>query len=145
MRRVRVTVVTTLCIFMSGLEPAFASVAIGNQSIGSTLDSGDANWMNGSKVTTGTQSLTVTSMSVYVGRVDTAPNNQYQLAIYADNGGVPAARIAASATGTLTGNAWNTVPVTGALQPGTNYWLVYNSNARTTAVNNMYYSARGTG
>src|SRR5437867_7230149 len=145
MYRVRVATAIVLSVFLSGGGPVFASLMIGNQSIGSTQDSGDSNWMNGSKVTTGSQSLTVTSMSAYVGPVDTAPNNQYQFAIYADNGGVPGARIAVSATGTLTGNAWNSLPVSATLQPGSNYWLLYNSNGRTAALNNMYYSAGGAG
>src|SRR6185312_5841436 len=81
------------------------------------------------------------SMSVHVGSVDNAPNNQYQLAIYSDQGGVPGTLIAHSASGTLTANAWNTVPISANLAANTAYWLVYNSNGTNNSVNDMNYSS----
>jgi Domain of unknown function (DUF1929)/Bacterial Ig domain/Kelch motif len=124
----------------------FAAVTIGNTNIG-IVDSGDSNYLNGSKVTVGATTLQVTSMTVYVGNVDIAPNNQYQLAIYADANGSPSSLIASSTTGVLTPNAWNTLSLNATLQPNTTYWLMYNSNGRTDLVNNMYYStgAQGAG
>lgn len=117
---------------------SFATVQLGNTNIG-TVDSGDSNFINGSKVTAGATSVHVTSMSVFVGSVDTAPNNQYQLALYADLNGSPGALIANSIVGVLTPNAWNTRLLSATLQPNTSYWLVFNTNGRTTLVNNMYY------
>lgn len=112
---------------------------LGNTTVGSTLDSGDANNMNGSIFRTGSAPSTVESMSVYVGPVSAAPNNQYQLGIYADNNGVPGTLVASSATGTLTPNAWNTLPIKASLNSNTGYWLMYNTNGN----NNMYYAPMG--
>jgi hypothetical protein len=93
------------------------------------------NHMNGSRFVTGSDPATVTSMSVYLKSVQAAPNNQYQLAVYADASGSPGARVATSASGTLTANAWNSVPVSATLAPNTAYWLMYNTNGD----NNLSY------
>jgi hypothetical protein len=113
---------------------------IGLSTKGSVLDSGDSNYLNGSKVTT-SNGGTISSMSVYVGGIDALSSNQsYQLAIYTDNANKPGSLVASSATGTLTANSWNTLPINATLQPNTSYWLMYNTNGRTTTVNNMYYN-----
>jgi len=62
------------------------------------------------------------------------------MAIYTDNGGRPGTLIANTTTGTLVANAWNTLPITATLQPNTSYWLMYNTNGRTSTVNNMHYN-----
>jgi plastocyanin len=124
------------------------ATTLGNTSVGATLDSGDSNAMNGSRITTGAQAITTRSMSVYIAGVDSSPaNRSYQLAIYADSNGRPGSLVAASSTGTLTANAWNTLPITASLAPNTTYWLMYNTNGRTSSVNNMRYdlSAAGSG
>jgi hypothetical protein len=120
--------------------PTPTATPIGNTNVG-IVDSGDSNNLNGSKVTVGATSLQVTSMRVFVGNVDVAPNNQFQLAIYKNANGAPGALIASSTTGVLTPNAWNTLSLNATLQPNTTYWLMYNSNGRTDSVNNMYYNA----
>jgi hypothetical protein len=85
-------------------------------------------------------------MSVYVGDVDSvSANRQYQVAIYTDNAGRPGTLLARSATGTLVGNAWNTLAVSASLQSSTNYWLMFNTNGRSSAVNNMRYNIGSTG
>jgi WD40 repeat protein len=113
---------------------------IGLSTKGSVLDSGDSNYLNGSKVTT-SNGGTISSMSVYVGGIDALSSNQsYQLAIYTDNANKPGTLVASSATGTLTANSWNTLPINATLQPNTSYWLMYNTNGRTSTVNNMYYN-----
>jgi hypothetical protein len=109
-------------------------------SVGSTQDAGDANYMNGSRVLTGAQSVTVQSLSAYVGPVDAAPHNQFSLAVYTDNNGSPGSLVATSATGTLVANHWNTLPLSATLQPTTHYWLVYNTNASSASLNNLYYA-----
>jgi hypothetical protein len=86
---------------------------------------------------------TVYQMSVYVGAVSAAPNNRYQLAIYADSNGKPGSLLATSAAGSLTANAWNSLPISASLQANSAYWLVYNSNGSSASVNNMKYSANG--
>src|ERR1700674_1636326 len=132
------SVIAVLSIVALFAAPAFA-VILGNTGA-AALDSGDSNFLNGTKVSVGTTSLIVTSMSVFVGNVDAPPNDQYQVAVYADNGGVPGALVANSGTGTLTPNAWNTLSICAALQRNTNYWLMYNTNGKTGSVNNMYFS-----
>ena len=114
---------------------------IGHTQVGAAVDTGQANHMNGSRFVTGSGPATVTSMSVYSRSVRPAPDNQYQLAVYADANGSPGARLATSATGTLTANAWNTRPITAALAANTAYWLMYNSNGD----NNMSYDAGSAG
>jgi hypothetical protein len=81
-------------------------------------------------------------MSVYVGNVDAlAANRRYQLAIYTNNAaGRPRTLVATSATGTLVANAWNTLAVSASLQANTNYWLMFNTNGRSSSVNNMRYN-----
>ena len=114
---------------------------LGLTTIGSGADSGDSGYLNGSKVTTTSGGAQVTSMSVYVGSIDSAAaNQQYQLAIYADNAGQPGTMLATSVVGTLVANAWSTVPVNATLQPSTAYWLIYNTNGRTASVNNMRFN-----
>jgi hypothetical protein len=103
--------------------------------VGGSLDSGDMNYMNGSRFVTGSGPATVTSMSVYLKSVQPAPNNQYQLAVYADANGSPGARVASSTSGTLTANSWNTRPITATLAANTPYWLMYNTNGN----NNLSY------
>lgn len=111
---------------------------LGKTTIGRTIDSGDSDGMNGSRVVTGASPIEARSISVFVADLDTSlTNRSYQVAIYADVLGRPGALVAASATGALTANAWNTLPITADLAPNSAYWLMYNTNARTSATNNM--------
>jgi hypothetical protein len=116
------------------------SGSIGQTTIGSTLDSGDSNHLNGSRVTT-TNGGNIVSMSVYIRNIDSNGNNRkYQLGIYTDIAGKPGTRVANTATGTLVANSWNSLPITATLQASTSYWLMYNTNGRTSSVNNMSYN-----
>lgn len=128
----------SLALLLLVAAPAFA-VVLGNTSVG-VVDDGDSNYLNASKVTTGPASLVVTSMSVFIGTVDTAPNNRYQLGIYTDASGSPGTLVTASATGTLVPNAWNTLSLSATLQANATYWLAYNTNGRTALLNNMHYT-----
>ncbi|MFF4652473.1 Ig-like domain-containing protein [Streptomyces sp. NPDC001380] len=118
---------------------------LGSTQAGSQLDDGNANHMNGSKVTTGAAAVSLKSMSVYVGSVSAAPADRYQLAVYTDNAGSPGTLVASTATGTLTANTWNTLPVTATLGANTTYWLMYNTNGADGTSNNMRYSAGSAG
>jgi methionine-rich copper-binding protein CopC len=118
---------------------ASAITTVGLTTIGSLLDTFDSGYLNGSKVTTSTSGQ-IMSMSVYIGNIDAALNRQYQVAIYADNAGAPGTLVAASATGTLVANSWNTIAINASLLAGTNYWLMFNTNGTTGSVNNMYYN-----
>jgi len=114
------------------------SGTLGNTHIGATIDSGDSNFLNGSRITTGPVSVAARSISVFVAGLDSATTNRaFQVAIYADANGSPGALVASSASGTLTANAWNTLPISASLAPNTRYWLMYNTNGRSAAVNNM--------
>jgi hypothetical protein len=118
---------------------AQAAGVLGSATIGTFTDNDDRNTMNGSRFTA-SENGSVTSMSVYVAAVDAAPYNQFQTAIYTDSGGKPGNLLAQSTTGSLIGNAWNTVPISLPITAGTRYWLVYNNNARSGSLNNLKYS-----
>jgi hypothetical protein len=94
--------------------------------------------MTGSRVVTGAQSLTVSSISVYVGSV--SAGDQFSVAIYADSSGRPGALVAQSANSTLQGSAWNSAPLVAVLAPNTAYWLMFNANGTSPAVDNMVYT-----
>ncbi|MGN9908885.1 PQQ-dependent sugar dehydrogenase [Phytohabitans sp. LJ34] len=113
----------------------------GYQQIGALLDSGDMNFMNGSRFVTGAAPHTVTSMSVYMKTVRPAPNNQYQLAVYTDVNGSPGALVASTTSGSLTANSWNSRPITATLAANTAYWLMYNTNGD----NNVSYDTAAAG
>ncbi|WP_189131790.1 Ig-like domain-containing protein [Wenjunlia tyrosinilytica] len=124
---------------------ASATSSLGNTQVGNHLDDGDSNHMNGSRVTTGSAQAVLKTASVHVGSVSASPNNKFQLAVYTDSNGKPGTLVAATASGTLTANAWNSLPITATLNPNTSYWLMYNTNGTTIAANNMHYSDGGSG
>jgi hypothetical protein len=127
-----------------GTSTLAASATLGNPTVGTATDKGDSNSMNGSRFTMPSTGGTVSSMSVYVAGIAAAPNNNYQFAIYTDSAGKPAALIASSGAGTLSASAWNTLPLAATLQGNTPYWLMYNTNGKSPAVNNMKYTSGGT-
>lgn len=110
---------------------------------GSISDTFDGNAMNGSKYTIGATGGSVVSISVYVGAIDNAPNNQFALAIYTDNAGNPGTLIAHTNAGTLTANAWNTLPISATLAPNTSYWFFYETNSSSSSLNNLVYNSGG--
>jgi hypothetical protein len=101
------------------------------------MDVGNSNYMSGSRFTMGPDGGSALSISVYVGSIDSAPRNQFQMAIYADNDGRPGARIATTSTGTLRARAWNTLAISAQLDPDTSYWLLYNTNGGSHEHNNL--------
>lgn len=111
---------------------------------GASTDSSNSHTMNATRFTTATGGA-VTALSVHVGAIDSSTSNRsFQLALYTANGNVPGNLIANTGSGTLVANAWNTLPVTAALTPGSSYFIAYNTNGRTDNVNNMHYSSGGT-
>jgi membrane-associated phospholipid phosphatase len=122
-----------------------ANETLGSTTPGSTDDTGDAGNINGSRFVTGSTAGEARSISVYVaGPVDASPRDQFQAAIYTDAKGAPGSLLASSATGRLTTASWNTVPIAGRLRAGTPYWLLYNTNGASSAVNNMAYTSAAT-
>jgi hypothetical protein len=86
----------------------------------------------------------VTSMSVFIASpVSASPNNQFQVAIYADNAGAPGALIASSVSQTIVPDAWNTVPISAAVTANAYYWLAYNTNGLAANANNLRYDVGG--
>lgn len=120
-----------------------AGGTLGFTGIGGSIDSSDSNFVNSSRFTMGSSDKVVKSMSVYVGPVDAAPNNQFQVAIYSDNNVKPYQLVAKSASGTLKANSWNTIAITATLKAGKHYWLAYNTNGTNGSVNNMRFSSGG--
>lgn len=53
--------------------------------------------------------------------------------------------MATSAHGTLSANAWNTLPISATLAANTAYWFVSNTNGANTSVNNMAYDTGASG
>jgi hypothetical protein len=124
-----------------------SDTTLGQTTIGAKMDDGDANYMNGSRIVTVTGG-TVASMSVYIGAIDgNTANRSYQFGIYTHNAGTnkPDTLVASTTSGTLTANSWNTLPITATLNPATTYWLLYNTNGLSSAVNNMAYNTTSAG
>ena len=119
--------------------PLPATATLGYTAIGSVADTGDAGYLNGSRIVVGTQAESVKSVSAYVGPVDSAPHNQFGFAVYSDNNGAPGALVAKSAAGTLKAHGWNTLSLNADLSANTAYWLMYNTNGSNASVNNMVY------
>ena len=103
------------------------SVPFGNPAVG-TAGGNDFGLLTAQDFTTSAGGGgTVSSMSVYIHSAVGA-SHLGQLAIYSDSSGTPGSYIASSAVTSLTGNSWNTMPVSATLSPSTTYWLVFWSN-----------------
>src|SRR6266403_4729162 len=103
-------------------------------SIGATM----SNTASATRYQMAAQNGTVTAMSVFVASpISASPNNQFQVAIYADNSGTPGALIAQSVSQTLVADSWNTSPISAAVTAGAYYWLAYNTNGLTGNANNL--------
>jgi len=121
--------------------PTAIPALFGRAAIGSVVDAFDSGHINGSRFTTGIVAGPVASISVFVAApVDAAPHDQYQLAIYDDTRGAPRHLLAATGSGTLVPDAWNTQPISAVLEPKTSYWLMYSTNGSNGAVNNLTYT-----
>jgi hypothetical protein len=75
--------------------------------------------------------------------VSAAPNNQFQVAIYADNNGTPGALIASSPSQTIVPDAWNTVPIAAAITANSYYRPVYNTDGLAGNANNLRSDSGG--
>src|SRR6202012_2363969 len=104
----------------------------GNTLIEPNNNNGAANDIQMEKVTS-TTTGTLNSISVYFSNADTAPNNKFQVALYANNAGSPGAKIASSGDATITPFAWNTVTLSASVTSGTSYWVGINVKGSTDA------------
>ncbi len=117
---------------------AISGNILGYATVGAITDTDNSNVLNAFRFQMPNTNGSATSISAYVGGpVSLPPNNQYQLAIYSDNNGVPGSLIASTQSGTLVAGSWNTMPISAALSANTAYWLVYNSNGSSASENNL--------
>jgi hypothetical protein len=113
---------------------ASASYTAGITTKGAAMDSGNQNGISATQVTTGGASGVLDSVSVYVGKVNNAPSNHMQVAMYADNGaGVPGSLLASSTSKVVSANSWNTFTLANvAIASNTKYWLAFNVDGKNT-------------
>jgi hypothetical protein len=117
-----------------------ASATFGKTTIGNQTDTGDSNSVIAGRFQSGTQGGTAVSISVHAGTpVSAAPNNQFQVALYADNAGKPGTLIASSSSATLVASSWNTAAISAPISPSTWYWIAYNTNGTSTSANNLTF------
>jgi len=108
--------------------------AVQGAGVGSTM----SNTAAASRYQMTAQNATVISMSVFVASpISAFPNNQFQVAIYADNNGTPGALIAQSASQTLVADSWNTIPISAPVTANAFYWFAYNTNGLASNANNL--------
>jgi len=145
---------TSSCTTSGTPPPVGTTLTLGTTAIGSTAvvggttDGGSSNYMNATKFTTGSSGGTAQGISAYVtSPLGTSPNNKFSMALYANDAttGKPGTLIAQTTPGTLTGNAWNTLPISATLSPNTPYWLAYNTNGSVSTQNNITYNSGSTG
>lgn len=115
-------------------QAANTTYTAGVMTIGSGRDSGNANGISATRITTGQNAGLVNSISVYVGKVHASPRNHMQVALYADSGSnTPGNLIAASSTQVLKANAWNKFPLNSSgVLANTTYWLAFNVDGSNT-------------
>lgn len=106
----------------------------GVTAIGSKMDSGNNNGVSATNVVTGANSGKLSSISVYVGKVNASPRNHMQVALYTDNGlNAPGAFLAASTSNVVTAKKWNTFTLTPVvINANTKYWLAFNVDGANT-------------
>lgn len=117
------------------------SLNFGYTSVGSRQDVGYHDLIAGEQFTASTTG-SLTSISAYIGSaVDPSPNNEYQLALYSDNGSnTPSQYLASTAVGAITASSWNTLPISVSVTAGTKYWLVYWTNDNLGSKNGLVYN-----
>ncbi len=114
--------------------------AVQGASVGSTM----SNSVLATRYQMAGQNGMVTSMSVFIASpISASPNNQFQVAIYADNNGTPGALLASSASQTIVPDAWNTVLINAPVTANTYYWLAYDTNGLAANTNNLRYDVGG--
>jgi Bacterial Ig domain/Immunoglobulin domain/Purple acid Phosphatase, N-terminal domain/Immunoglobulin I-set domain len=122
------------------IPPNTFGYAVQGATVGSTM----SNSVTATRYQMAAQNGTVTSMSVFIASpVSASPNNQFQVAIYADNNGTPGALLASSVSQTITADAWNTVSISASVTANAYYWLAYNTNGLATNTNNLRYDVGG--
>ncbi len=141
MRKIVITTAAIVLLVARGHAQPSANT-FGYSVQGATIGTTMSNSVSATRYQMGSQDGTVASMSVFIASpVSAPPNNQFQLAIYADNSGVPGALIASSASQAIVPDAWNTVPISAPVTANAYYWLAYNTNGLAANANNLRYDA----
>jgi hypothetical protein len=127
----------------SGVSVTVSNASSGTNTLGytnvaATTDSHAADHISAWRFQMPNEGGTATELSIYVSApISAAPNDQFQVAIYADQSGSPGALLVSTTSRTLVSNAWNKIPLAATLQPNTAYWLAYNTNGSGPAANNV--------
>ena len=131
------SVIIALIFFFA--TPTFAATStFGTTTVGNFTDTGDGNSITCNQYTSN-KTGTATSLSVAIGTIDTT-KKAFSLALYADANNIPT-NILGYQLGTLSANSWNKVSVSIPVISGKKYWICYNSNTTSSALNNMKYKS----
>jgi hypothetical protein len=126
------------------VTPAAPPNTFGYAVQGATVGTTMSNSVSATRYQMAAKNATVTSMSVFIASpISASPNNQFQVAIYADNNGTPGALIASSVPQTILPDTWNTVSITAPVAANTYYWLAYNTNGLAANTNNLRLDTGG--
>lgn len=129
---------TNTCYCRDSLQEPYTSETLGYTQVGTKFDNSDSNYMNGGRITVGSQNILMTSVTAYIhSPIDSSPNNKFQFGVYSDVNGQPKNFLASSPIGQIKGDSWNTLPLTLTLEANKSYWLMYNTNGTNSAVNNV--------
>jgi len=117
-------------------QRAAGDVLVGYQTWNGSLDSFNNNKLTATQVMTAADGGTLQSMSVYVGAVDSVPNNHARVAIYSDNGNnAPGTLLGESNSKVLTANSWNTMLLSNVtITATTKYWLAFTLDGGATQI-----------
>jgi hypothetical protein len=139
-----VSVASTLDVTISNATNGSGYFNIGNLSAGEQTDSGDSSRITTSRLMTGAVGGSLTEVDVYIASpVDPAPNNQFSVALYRDNAGVPGTLMAVSDPQPIVPDSWNKVYFDTSVLPNTAYWLAYQTNGTSLSSNNVRFTAAG--
>lgn len=126
---------------------ASSSGVFGYTGTGNSVDTGSNTVLAVGKFTAGV-SGTVSALNVHIGGdMDSSPNNQFRMALYADDGsGTAPGSLITESTSTAVSAGWNTVAVPGvSVTTGTVYWIGYSTNALDPTKNNpTFFDSGGT-
>jgi hypothetical protein len=118
----------------NAVSHASSTFIAGVTTVGLSSDYGNNNGISATQAITGANSGVLSSISIYIRKVQGSPYNHMQVAIYADNGNnVPGSFLAASSSQVLTANSWNTFAMTSVpISANTKYWLAFNVDGSRT-------------
>ncbi len=111
-----------------GRSTESGETTLGHNAIGANLDEGFNGTIIANKITTGSNAVSLTSISAYIDNIQPGGGDNYVVGLYSDSGGVPGSLLASSTQGTLTSFSWNQLSISYTLAPSTSYWLAFSTN-----------------